>query len=529
MIRVLTPARLLVVLALATLVIGVRFSSLDAGGSDSYAYISQAELWLHGPLVTPMREATLVPWPDAVRTFTPLGYVPSVDGDAMVSQVPIGLPLLMAGAKLVGGQRAIFWVVPICGSLLVLATFAIARRIGSPWMAFTAACLVATSPTVLYQLLQPMTDVPAAAAWAVVTWCALIETTPAAWAGGLAASAAILIRPNLVPLGGIFALWIWSAGWRRAAAFIAGVIPGCLAIAYINNWWYGSPVLSGYGSNATLFSTSHVARNIAQYGRWVIETQTPLALAGIAALFTPAVWFWRTRQAARAAALLALVALTVFAIYCFYTPFDAWWYLRFLLPAFPAMLIGIAAVLARLFDRPSARWRAAAAVFVMGLCAWGVWLAVDRFAFEARANEAKYSAVAGLVRGATDQSSVILAVQHSGSLRYYAGRTTLRYDFLDPAWLDRAVDWLRAHNAHPYLLIEESERTDFERRFSGHSRFSPLHVAPVFSTSPSRVYLYDLEVEGDFAEPTPLPDLPATNRCATPQPPPALMFRGGQP
>jgi hypothetical protein len=34
---------------------------------------------------------------------------------------------------------------------------------------------------------------------------------------------------------------------------------------------------------------------------------------------------------------------------------------------------------------------------------------------------------------------VILSVQHSGSLRIYADRLTLRFDALDPLWLDRTV------------------------------------------------------------------------------------------
>jgi hypothetical protein len=34
-------------------------------------------------------------------------------------------------------------------------------------------------------------------------------------------------------------------------------------------------------------------------------------------------------------------------------------------------------------------------------------------------------------------------MQHSGNIRLYSGRPTIRYDSLDPAWLDRAIDYLR--------------------------------------------------------------------------------------
>ena len=46
--------------------------------------------------------------------------------------------------------------------------------------------------------------------------------------------------------------------------------------------------------------------------------------------------------------------------------------------------------------------------------------------------------------------AVILAMQHSGSLRYYTGRLILRWDALDPAWLDRAVAFLRDRGIATY-------------------------------------------------------------------------------
>ena len=45
---------------------------------------------------------------------------------------------------------------------------------------------------------------------------------------------------------------------------------------------------------------------------------------------------------------------------------------------------------------------------------------------------------------------MIVASIHAGSLRYYAGRATVRFDILDPAWLDRAAAWLNDRGRHPY-------------------------------------------------------------------------------
>ena len=54
-------------------------------------------------------------------------------------------------------------------------------------------------------------------------------------------------------------------------------------------------------------------------------------------------------------------------------------------------------------------------------------------------------------------------VAHSGTVRYYAGRVTLRFDLLDPAWLDRAIAWLEARGHHPYILLEDWERRSSRR------------------------------------------------------------------
>src|SRR6185503_14747152 len=63
--------------------------------------------------------------------------------------------------------------------------------------------------------------------------------------------------------------------------------------------------------------------------------------------------------------------------------------------------------------------------------------------------------------------AVILAMQHSGSLRYYTGRLILRWDSLDPAWLDRAVAFLRGRGIATYLVSESWEVERIRSRFAG--------------------------------------------------------------
>ena len=91
---------------------------------------------------------------------------------------------------------------------------------------------------------------------------------------GIAAAIAILVRPNLVPLAAVLGAWIL---WRRrdaaegnrlhdALAFAAGVVPACLAIAWINQSLFGSPLASGYGDAGNLFSVANVWTNVPRYG-----------------------------------------------------------------------------------------------------------------------------------------------------------------------------------------------------------------------------------------------------------------------
>src|SRR4030095_9597229 len=131
----------------------------------------------------------------------------------------------------------------------------------------TGACsavLVACSPIVLYQSVQPMSDVPAAAAW----MAALVSTSPRA--AGLWASMAILIRPNLALLVLVLAVFrlkaeatggeefrlkaeatrhsVVSAFRRnllwRYVVFLLALLPGVVIMLVLNAARYGSPFAS---------------------------------------------------------------------------------------------------------------------------------------------------------------------------------------------------------------------------------------------------------------------------------------------
>lgn len=524
--RALTPQRVALLLTSIVVAVGLANNSWAVGGSDSYSYASQMDLWLRGGLKVPVTMAREVPWPDALATFTPFGYAAVAREAAIAPITPPGLPLLMAAFKSIGSHAAAFVVVPLTGGLLVWSTFLIGRRLGSDRLGLAGAWLVATSPTFLMMFKSQMSDVPAAAFWTLATCWILGTTVSSAVAAGLAASLAILIRPNLLPLAAVLAGWtILAAQRQRLAAFAVATLPACVAVAAINNHLFGSPLTSGYGELSSLFAAENVGDTITSYLRWLVETQTPLVFAGIAILAIAPARLSSSARDRSAMRLLAWLTVTTWVVYAAYPAFDAWWFLRFLLPSWPAMFIGTAALIMWLFDHRGARGRLSTAVVLIALGAYGLVVTAQRHVFTKDEGERRYATIAHLVAAQTEPSAMILASIHAGSLRYYAGRATLRFDLLDSSWLDRAAAWLNEHGRHPYVLIEDWEMPLFKERFAAANTFGELRLAPVLAYKayriPGRVYLFDLRrADGPTLEPPSIRD--PQPRCPAPADPPAL-------
>jgi hypothetical protein len=524
--QALSPQRLAAVLAIASAALALGWNAWTAGGADAYAYVTQADLWLQGSRLVTVPIADQAPWPNALASFTPYGYRSSPEGHGIVPVTAPGLPLLMAAFKWAGGHCAGFWVVPLSGGLLILATYAIGRRAGTRATGLGAAWLVATSPTFLAMTKSTMSDVPAAAFWAAAT-ALVLAPAPRAVGAGLAASAAILVRPNLVALAVVLASWLaWRApGWRAAARFALAAAPGCLAVAAVNTTLYGSPLASGYGDLGSLFAWSHVPANVVRFASWLTSTQTVAAVAGLATLAVPSWRLWPTPAARQACLLLAGIALVVWGAYVAYTPFDAWWFLRFLLPAWPPLAVGtvvlVTAVCARL-------GRGAAACTCVVLAALGLYGAAAAWrlgVYPPGEGERRYATIAQLVRQATDPDGVVITGQHVGATRYYGGRLTLRFDQLDPDWLDRAAHWLTQRGRHVYILLEDWERPLFEQRFAARNALGRLTLAPVLAYRAHRIdgtaFLYDpSRPDGPTLRPPPIPD--PRPRCLQPSPAPPM-------
>jgi hypothetical protein len=144
-----------------------------------------------------------------------------------------------------------------------------------------------------------------------------------------------------------------------------------------------------------------------------------------------------------------------------YVVFDAWWYLRFVLPAVAVVLTLTAVAGVRLIDRMPAAWRAPAFV---------------------------------LACGAVAVTSITLAARRQV---FDLSRLTLVWVEVDPASLDRALDYLRSRGYRPYLLFETWEEPVFRKRFEGKSAVGRLDWPPIAEID-REVRIYDPADQGPY-------------------------------
>ena len=479
---------LVALLLVAVVVTGLRWGTFVAGGSDSYCYLHQAERWASGTLQVPEPLALDAPWPNAPLTFAPAGHLPSptVPG-ALVPICPSGLSIAMAPFVAIGGVNAAFLVVPIFGALLIGATFVVASRL-SPRIGLASALVVAASPIFLYQLVQPMSDVPAAALW-MLSVALVTGSRPRHPAlGGIAAAAAILVRPNLAPMAiplTIFLLFRPERTWRdrisAATTFAVCAALGPAAVALIQSSFYGSPLNSGYGTLDVLFRLERVAPNATRYAAWLTETQTVVWLLALAAPFL--------LPGAMTMLFMAMFLVNV-AGYLPYYVFDDWSFLRFLLPTLPlVMVLAMASVDA--IARRIAPWTARPAVALVALILAVTYVseADARQAFRLHLLEARYERAGSFVNRRLPQNAIVITSSESGSVRFYSGRRTLVWDWLDPMWLDGAIAHLRMRGLEPFLLLEGGEEQAFRQRFAAGSPLGALDWPPAAEVA-SRVRIY---------------------------------------
>jgi hypothetical protein len=438
-----------------------RFLLTTIGGADSYGYVSAAKLIASGHLVA---AAPIEQWLSAANRLaiaSPLGWAPAPDGSGIVPAYPIGVSALMAVFSMIGGPSAVFYVSPVAAAITLFLVYRLAREWFDPETALFAAAIAAWNPVFITYAKQPMSDM-AATMWVMLAFTlAMRSSNASAVAAGLAAGAAVITRPALL-VAAAFIPFAAHRADRPRSRFIssaAGLAIGVIIQMAIQDRLFGSPTASGYGTAGDVFSTAHVKANAGIFLRhgWDV----------VGVLWVPAliVGLFASRPEPRNKPAILFGAVTL--PYLFWLPFDHWETLRFLLPGLVALTVLIATGLMHIARVPRNAVAAAVMVtaFIAIIAGQSEHLLRTSSVWEIPAIEARYPLAGEWINVNTPPDSVVMANQHSGSLRWYGKRETIRWDFVDPNQLATAVGELQSHGATVYVALEGDEVAMFDRRF----------------------------------------------------------------
>lgn len=472
----------LLALLLAAGMVYAAYQVRVCGGLDSYGYVSSASLIASGRLREPQPLVALLPFENASRAAAPLGYVAAPDGHTQVPRFPLGLPVVMALFKILFGSNGPFFVplsmayVTIAVSLLLASSSPSSRR--DALTGLFAAALVAVDPLMADSAIQPMSDVPAACWLFVALWVRLQRPR---WpvAAGICAGMAFLTRPALLLACFVLAIvmpdgparedsrsgsgLVSRPGWRQTVRFCVTLSLFVALQMATNIVLFGNVRVSGYGPASYMFELSlpRLAANASNFGKWLTRSHGVvfwLLWPGALVVLRRSKWAWHMSAVAAAAALP----------YLFYLVFDDWESSRFLLATILIVLVLTAKAISVLSaDRPAAR---AVAMLMLALA---FAAASHRFlqredVYRLRDAEAKYALAGHWIAAHTPERAVVLAGLHSGSVRFYGGRQTIRWDQIPSDKLSATLQNLKAAGYEPYLVLDvPSEPPLFAERFRG--------------------------------------------------------------
>lgn len=467
--RVAAAVAIVCLLAVAYLVFIRRYTSPYAAGSDASGYLNVARLLAHGELTQPVGSIAGLSPPGWDYYFQqPLGFIVHGDRGIMIPTYPVGLPLhLWLASAFVGLAYASILVNVVLAAAAGALMAGFGRRLGLSWgWALAGAAILWACPLYVFMGLQPMSDVPAMV-WCLATiWCAVNARDHSPWAfpAGAALAMAVLVRPSnlllVVPVAVVLGLH-----WRRWALLVLGGAPGAAFLAWYNLQLYGSILATGYGDVRSAFALEFFPHNAAHVGYWTVQLLSPVVVLGL--LGVP----WLMRQAPVAARLLLAWAGVFFVFYLFYYHTgETWWYLRFLLPAFPALiflaLLG-ARALAGKFPRSAGRKTGLLAALAIALV-YQIRLGRDLHVTDIKHSDMMYLQLAGWMRSNAPANAIVMQMQTSGAFLFYTDFTVVRWDLSTAEAQRRLYAAAQAAGRPIYAaLFDFEEQEAFAGRLAG--------------------------------------------------------------
>lgn len=392
-----------------------------ASGSDPSGYMNDVALILDKNLHAKQRIVEEVSDKISTSAYIPLGFKP-VENNEMVPTYPFGLPILIALVSLLFGvdnaPEITLWLHAIASIILI---YFLAKEFGlEKFWAVIASVLLAINPLFVQSFGWMMSDMPAMFWCSLVIFSALKTRQKIEWAivSGIAIGVAVMIRPTNILIF-IPALMIFGKNLRALIYFGFAGLPFAVLQGFLNYNCYGEIFTTGYGDFSNFFKLEFVPQTFFAYTNYLFLELTPFVVLALAV-------FWNRNKNSKIIIFWALPFLIFYSFYYFTS--EVWWYMRFILPAFPAIILAMILFL-RDIHKSAPQLRMALIISFLSLSFF--WQASVILRYDLlRHDESRYLKVNNWAEENLPKNAVIFAMQSSGSLFYYTDFTIVRYDVL---------------------------------------------------------------------------------------------------
>ena len=447
-----------------------------AGGSDSSGYLNHAKALSEGHLLSDERTIDGVDYlSNHSYLYSPLGLKPAPVGHGLVATYPPGLPLMLMGASFLTGWNHVGDYVMVIHCLAgILLLFQLARAMNLSFRYSTlAAIILATSPLYLNYSVQLMSDLPAMV-WVTLAVLAAWKSNlnsegTLKWAllSGFAVSIAVLIRPTNVLIF-IPALIALGLNFKRLTLFAVGGLPGALFFAIHSAKAYGHVGVTGYGDASSMFESQYVLITVSHYAYLLPILFTPVVVLSVGLIFV-------IKHLPRLSLVLLTWIGTYLGLYAFYScTHETWWYMRFILPCAPALIIGGLIILNLLIInfKITERFKRFESYGFLISCILisisGASWTNHYHALSSGKGESVYPKTAAWLTEHAPSNAVILAMQESGALYYYTPFTIIRWDELDKALTNQIILKIKEQHRPLFAPLFNWEKTEaLTQRFPG--------------------------------------------------------------
>lgn len=415
--------------ALAVFIAGVAiyasviftYTAEAAGGSDSSGYANGAKAIARGIVEERITDLDRLGLDDSFSlAFTPLGYF-SLRPRYVTPSFPPGMSMHMALAGAVFGfKHAPFYVSALAAVIGVILMALLAHYLfDSWWIAAGAAFAMGLASPYIFIAIQTMSDVLTTTWTIAAMFAAWKSRDDARWAAvaGAALGVSVWIRPSNLLVG--LAI-IYAMPWTKKAFAWCAAGGALLAIPFFvwNARHYGSALTTGYGEASYLFGVDYIPSHAWHYLRWTAQFFTPLVFIG-------AIYSLVRARHERIHHALALWFWSLFVFYCFYGPYEAWWYTRFLLPAYPAI------ILSTIYAARAIGIRAVAIALVLIPIPSLYFTAHYDVLHNISIDQPIYPLTIRWIDRELPPDALLVTVGFSGARKYYDDRFSVRYDLLD--------------------------------------------------------------------------------------------------